>query len=69
MTYKTGSIGDFMRWTKQVVTDPVVAKDTPKRRFDSDEPAAKHLGTLASPMRIIIRAARKIAPLPEFVRV
>ena len=48
MTYKTGSIGDFMRWTKQVVTDPVAAKDTPKRWFDSDETAAKHLGTLAS---------------------
>jgi hypothetical protein len=40
MTYKTGSIGDFMRWTKQVVTDPVAAKDTPKRWFDSEETAA-----------------------------
>jgi predicted transcriptional regulator len=45
MTYKTGSIGDFMRWTKQVVTDPVAAKDTPKRWFDSEETAAKSLGT------------------------
>jgi predicted transcriptional regulator len=44
MTYKTGSIGDFMRWTKQVVTDPVAAKDTPKRWFDSEETAAKSLG-------------------------
>ena len=31
MTYKTGSIGDFMRWTKQVVTKPIAAQDTPKR--------------------------------------
>ena len=48
MTYKTGSIGDFMRWTKQVVTDPVAAKDTPKRWFDSDETATKSLGTSAA---------------------
>ena len=51
MTYKTGSIGDFMRWTKQVVTDPVVAKDTPKRWFVSDETAAEvfwHIGFAGS---------------------
>jgi hypothetical protein len=53
MTYKTGSIGDFMRWTKQVVTDPVAAKDTPKRWFDSDETAAKSLGTSASPEAMV----------------
>jgi hypothetical protein len=47
MTYKTGSIGDFMRWTKQVVTDPVAAKDTPKRWFDRDETAAKSSGPSA----------------------
>jgi predicted transcriptional regulator len=53
MTYKTGSIGDFMRWTKQVVTDPVVAKDTPKRWFDSEQTAAKSLGTSASPEAMV----------------
>jgi hypothetical protein len=45
MTYKTGSIGDFMKWTKRVITDPAAASDTPKRWFDSDETAAKSLGT------------------------
>jgi predicted transcriptional regulator len=53
MTYKTGSIGEFMRWTKQVVTDPVAAKDTPKRWFDTEETAAKSLGTSASPEAMV----------------
>jgi predicted transcriptional regulator len=39
MTYKTGTIGEFMRWTKQVVRDPAAAKDVPKRWFDSEEAA------------------------------
>lgn len=43
MTYKTGSIGEFMRWTKRVITDPA-ASDTPKQWFDSKETAAKALG-------------------------
>ena len=38
MTYKTGSIGEFMKWTKRVVTDPAAAANMPKRWFDSDEP-------------------------------
>jgi predicted transcriptional regulator len=45
MAYKTGSIGEFMRWTKRVVTDPAAAPGTPKSWFDSDETAAKSLGT------------------------
>jgi hypothetical protein len=53
MTYNTGSIGDFMRWTKQVVTDPVDAKDTPKRWFDDDQTAAKSLGTSALPEAMV----------------
>jgi predicted transcriptional regulator len=48
MTYKTGSIGEFMKWTKRVITDPTAALDTPKRWFDSDETAARSLGTSAS---------------------
>lgn len=39
MTYKTGTIGEFMRWTKQVVHDPTAAKGIPKRWFDSEEAA------------------------------
>jgi predicted transcriptional regulator len=37
MTYKTGTIGEFMRWTKQVVRDPAAAKGVPKCWFDSEE--------------------------------
>jgi hypothetical protein len=31
MTYKVGIIGEFMKWTKRVVTDPAAAANTPKR--------------------------------------
>ena len=48
MTYKTGTIGEFMKWTKRVVTDPASATDKPKRWFDGDETAARALGTTAS---------------------
>jgi predicted transcriptional regulator len=53
MTYKTGSIGEFMKWTKRVITDPAAASDTPKRWFDNDETAAKSLGTSASPEAMV----------------
>ena len=48
MTYKIGTIGEFMRWTKQVVTDPIAAADTPKHWFDSEENATKALGRQSS---------------------
>jgi|HubBroStandDraft_6_1064221.scaffolds.fasta_scaffold2594532_1 hypothetical protein len=44
MTYKTGSIGEFMRWTKRVIANPPVASHAPKRWFDSKETATKVLG-------------------------
>ncbi len=53
MTYKTGSIGDFMKWTKSVVTDRGVAAKMPKRWFDSDKTAAKALGTTVSPEAMV----------------
>jgi predicted transcriptional regulator len=53
MTYKTGTIGEFMKWTKRIVTDPAAALDTPKRWFDSDETAAKALGTSTSPEAMV----------------
>jgi hypothetical protein len=46
--YQIGSIGEFMKWTKRVITDPAAASGTPKRWFDSEEPAAKALGAPAS---------------------
>jgi len=53
MTYKTGSIGDFMRWTKRVIADPDTATTVPKRWFDSDETAARVLGTSTSPEAMV----------------
>lgn len=44
MTYKTGSIGEFMKWTKRVVTDPATASDVPRQWYDSED-TAKALGT------------------------
>jgi predicted transcriptional regulator len=35
MTYKAGTIGEFMRWTKLVVANPATAADAPNRWFDS----------------------------------
>jgi predicted transcriptional regulator len=53
MTYKTGSIGEFMRWTKRIVAEPGAAKMMPKRWFDSDETAVKVLGTTTSPESMV----------------
>jgi len=53
MTYKTGTIGEFMKWTKRVVTDPASAEGMPKRWFDSEDTAAKSLGTSASPEAMV----------------
>lgn len=39
MTYRTGSVGAFMAWTKQVVRDPSLAGAGPKRWFDSEATA------------------------------
>jgi predicted transcriptional regulator len=51
MTYKTGTIGDFMKWTKKVVTKGG-KRAGPRRWFDSDETAAKALGK-ASPEAMV----------------
>ena len=53
MTYKTGSVGDFMQWTKRVVADPKLASKIPKRWFDSDVTAMKSLGTKTSPEALV----------------
>lgn len=53
MTYKTGSVRDFMRWTKRVIADPRVARKMPKRWFDSDATAEKALGTKTSPEAMV----------------
>jgi predicted transcriptional regulator len=53
MTYKTGSIGEFMQWTKRVVVEPAVAKQAPKRWFDSERTVAKALGAAASPEAMV----------------
>ncbi len=53
MTYKTGSIGEFMTWTKRVVANPATANEMPQRWFDSDTTAAQALGTTASPEAMV----------------
>jgi predicted transcriptional regulator len=53
MTYNTGTVGEFMRWTKRVVADPAAASATPKRWFDSKETAEKVLGTRTSPEAMV----------------
>lgn len=53
MIYKTGSIGEFMKWTQSVIRDPEAAAMSPKRWFDSDATAAKVLGPTASPEAMI----------------
>lgn len=30
MTHMTGSIGEFMTWTKSVITNPAMANETPQ---------------------------------------
>jgi len=57
MTYKTGSIGEFMKWTKRVIIEPTAASDMPKRWFDSDETAARSLD-------LELRAAGQALGLP-----
>src|SRR5947207_15421422 len=53
MTYKAGSVGEFMRWTKLVVADPKIANKVPKRWFDSTATAKKSLGTDATPEAMV----------------
>ena len=53
MTYKAGSVGEFMKWTKHVVKDPAVAATAPKRWFDSDATAARALDATTSPEAMV----------------
>jgi predicted transcriptional regulator len=53
MTYKTGSIGEFMTWTKNVIANPATANEAPQRWFDSDTTAAQVLGTTTSPEAMV----------------
>ena len=53
MTSKTGTVGEFMRWTKQIVTDTTAAHDTPKLWFDSGMAARNSAKRQASPEALI----------------
>lgn len=53
MTYKTGTIGEFMRWTKRVIAEPAAATKVPKRWFDSETTAEKALGSKTSPEAMV----------------
>jgi len=41
--YRTGSIGEFMTWTKRVIKEPALADNGPRQWFDSDATAARAL--------------------------
>lgn len=53
MTYKTGTIGEFMRWTKRVIAEPAAVAKVSKRWFDSEATAEKVLGTKTSPEAMV----------------
>ncbi len=53
MTYKTGTIGQFMAWTKEVIRDPKAAKGKPKRWFDSEATARASMGREVSPEAMV----------------
>ncbi len=53
MTYRTGTIGDFMKWTMTVAKDPRRAGEQPKQWFDSETTAAGTHGTKASPEAMV----------------
>ncbi len=53
MTYKTGPIGEFMTWTKRVITNPTTADDTPRYWFDNEATAARSLGTTTTPEAMV----------------
>lgn len=45
MTYKTGTIREFMAWTKQVVQEPEAGQNVPKQWFDSSETAIQSMSS------------------------
>ncbi len=53
MTERTGSIGEFRKWTKRVVVDPSATAGTSSRWFDSDAPAARSRGTTSTPEAMV----------------
>jgi predicted transcriptional regulator len=52
MTYKTGTVGEFMTWTKRVIGKTDDDK-TPKLWFDNDVTAERRLGTTTSPEAMV----------------
>jgi predicted transcriptional regulator len=53
MTYKTGTIGEFMRWTKRVIAEPAAAAKVPKRWFDSERTAERARAAKTSPEAMV----------------
>ena len=63
MTYKTGTIGEFMTWTQRVVRDRPAAADAPRRWFDSDATAAAALGATSPEAMVKLLSAQNLALL------
>ena len=53
MTYNTGTIGDFMRWTQRVAANPQLAADKPKQWFDTDATAVAATSGKLSPEAMV----------------
>jgi hypothetical protein len=59
MTYKVGSVGEFMWWSKRVIIDPKAADKMPGRWFDSVATAEKALETKTSPEAMVKLLSRR----------
>ena len=61
---KTGTLGEFMAWTKKVVRDPSAAKDAPKRwRESSEEIGRPGAGTFSAEAIVKLLSAENIEVL------
>lgn len=53
MTYKIGTVGEFMNWTKRVVANPDAAADAPKNWFDDEATASRATEAKISPEAMV----------------
>jgi predicted transcriptional regulator len=69
MTYKTGTIGAFARWTKEVVRDPKAARNAPKQWYDSEKTARRaHQDSVSAEALVKLLSAENLALLRVLAR-
>lgn len=59
MNYKTGTVGEFMAWTKRMLANFSATEETPKQWFDNDATAARALNQTTKSLE---RARRLATP-------